>query len=237
MTDNMIFHRLSDSVKTIENEVARKAVKAILAETDADVITIKKRDYDGNTVLECSVNGGKFYLTVTPNNKISMRLITEVPGSSSSTYAGAVIERDAKNGKNIRNAVRGTVAEDRMTRYLYSCLSNSETGTPMIDSIFGFKGIVSKIDSTKKVRVSVRAIGKKNTPNWVLISIMDHNSDYINFVSTTNEFYLGVWRDVTSAFAGLGVTTSAMQQNGDFSISAYDGCILVNADVFTKKVS
>ena len=214
MTDSMIFHRLSDNVKTIENEVVRKAVKAILAETDADVITIKKRDYDGNTVLECSVNG-----------------------SSSSTYAGAVIERDAKNGKNIRNAVRGTVAEDRMTRYLYSCLSNSETGTPMIDRIFGFKGIISKIDSTKKVRVSVRAIGKKNTPNWVLISIMDHNSDYINFVSTTNEFYLGVWRDVTSAFAGLGVTTSAMQQNGDFSISAYDGCILVNADVFTKKVS
>ena len=75
MTDSMIFHRLSDNVKTIENEVVRKAVKAILAETDADVITIKKRDYDGNTVLECSVNGGKFYLTVTPNNKISMRLL------------------------------------------------------------------------------------------------------------------------------------------------------------------
>lgn len=237
MTGNMIFHRLSDNVKTIENEVVRKSVKAILAETDTDVITIKKRDYDGNTVLECSVNGGKFYLTVTTNNKISMRLITEVSGSSSSTYAGAVIERDAKNGKNIRNAVRGVVAEDRMTRYLYSCLSSSKTGTPVIDSIFGFKGIISKIDSTKKVRVSVRAIGKKNTPNWVLISIVDHNSDYINFVSTTNEFYLSIWRDVTSAFAGLGVTTSAMQQNGDFSISAYDGCILVNADVFTKKIS
>lgn len=233
MTDNMIFHRLSDSVKTIENEVARKAVKAILTETDADVITIKKRDYDGNTVLECSVNGGKFYLTVTPNNKISMRLITEVPGSSSSTYAGAVIERDAKNGKNIRNAVRGTVAEDRMTRYLYSRLNSSKTGTPVI----GFKEIASEDNSTKKVRVSVRAVGKKRTPNCVLISILDHNSDYINFVSTTDEFYLSVWRDVTSAFAGLGVTTSAMQQNGDFSISAYDGCILVNADVFTKKVS
>ena len=195
MTDNMIFHRLSDSVKTIENEVARKAVKAILTETDADVITIKKRDYDGNTVLECSVNGGKFYLTVTPNNKISMRLITEVPGSSSSTYAGAVIERDAKNGKNIRNAVRGTVAEDRMTRYLYSCLSNSETGTPMIDSIFGFKGIISKIDSTKKVRVSVRAIGKKNTPNWVLISIMDHNSVLSEYMARCHQCFRWAWYD------------------------------------------
>lgn len=236
MTD-MIFHRLSDNVKEIENEVVRKSVKAILAETDADVITIKKRDYDGNTVLECSVNGGKFYLTVTTNNKISMRLITEVPGSSSSTYAGAVIERDAKNGKNIRTAVRGTVAEDRMTRYLYSCLSSSETGTPVIDSIFGFKEIVSKIDSTKKVRVSVRSIGKKRTLNWVLISILDHNSDYINLVSTTDEFYLGVWREVTSAFAGLGMTTSAMQQNDDFSVDAYQGSILVNADVFTKKIS
>ena len=237
MTDNMIFHRLSDSVKTIENEVVRKSVKAILAETDTDVITIKRRDRGHINILECHVGAGEFYLVVTPDNKISMRLITEVSGSSSSTYAGAVIERDAKNGKNIRNAVRGTVAEDRMTRYLYSCLSSSKTGTPVIDSIFGFKGIVSKIDSTKKVRVSVRAIGKKNTPNWVLISILDHNSDYINLVSTTDEFYLGVWRDVTSAFAGLGMTTSAMQQNGDFSISAYDGCILVNADVFTKKVS
>lgn len=37
MTDSMIFHRLSDNVKTIENEVVRKAVKAILAETDADM--------------------------------------------------------------------------------------------------------------------------------------------------------------------------------------------------------
>ena len=237
MTEKMIFHRLSDNVKTIENEVVRKSVKAILSETDTDVITIKKRDYDGNTVLECSVNGGKFYLTVTPNNKISMRLINEVTGSSSSTYAGAVIERDAKNGKNIRNAVRGVVAEDRMTRYLYSCLSSSETGTPVINNIFGFKEIVSKIDSTKKVRVSIRAVGKKSTPNWILISILDHNSDYINFESTKDEFYLGVWRDVTSAFAGLGMTTSAMQQNDDFSISAYDGCILVNADVFTKKIS
>lgn len=233
MTDSMIFHRLSDNVKTIENEVVRKAVKAILAETDADVITIKKRDYDGNTVLECSVNGGKFYLTVTPNNKISMRLITEVPGSSSSTYAGAVIERDAKNGKNIRNAVRGTVAEDRMTRYLYSCLSVSETGTSEI----GFKEIASEDNSTKKVYVSVKAVGKKRTPNWVLISILDRNNDYINIESTTDEFYLGVWRDVTSAFAGLGMTTSAMQQNDDFSVDAYQGSILVNADVFTKKVS
>lgn len=166
MTEKMIFHRLSDNVKTIENEVVRKSVKAILSETDTDVITIKKRDYDGNTVLECSVNGGKFYLTVTTNNKISMRLITEVPGSSSSTYAGAVIERDAKNGKNIRNAVRGVVAEDRMTRYLYSCLSRSETDT----SVIGFKEIASEDNSTKKVRVSVRAVGKKRTPNCHLQS-------------------------------------------------------------------
>ncbi len=52
MTD-MIFRQLSDNVKDIENEVVRKLVKAILAETDADVITIKKRDYDGSTVKRC----------------------------------------------------------------------------------------------------------------------------------------------------------------------------------------
>ena len=85
--------------------------------------------------------------------------------------------------------------------------------------------------------MSVRARGKKGNLNWVLISILDHNSDYINFESTKDEFYLGVWRDVTSAFAGLGMTTSAMQQNDDFSVDAYQGSILVNADVFAKKVS
>lgn len=169
MTD-MIFHRLSDDVREIENEVVRKSVKAILAETDTDVITIKKRDRERIAILECYVGGGEFYLVVTPDNKISMRLVTDIPGSSSSTYAGTTIERDAKNGKKIRAAVRGTVAEDRMTRYLYSCLSSSKTGTPVIDSIFGFKGIVSKIDSTKKVRVSVRAVGKKRTPNCHLQS-------------------------------------------------------------------
>ena len=166
MTGNMIFHRLSDNVKTIENEVVRKSVKAILDETNADVITIKKRDYDDNTVLECSVNGGKFYLTVTPNNKISMRLITDIPGSSSSTYAGAVIERDAKRGKKIHASVRGVVAEDRVIRYLYSYLSRSETDT----SVIGFKEIASEDNSTKKVRVSVRAVGKKRTPNCRLQS-------------------------------------------------------------------
>lgn len=165
MTD-MIFHRLSGDVKEIGNEVARKSVKAILAETDADVITIQMRDRDRIAMIECYVGGGEFYLVVTPDNKISMRLITEVPGSSSSTYAGAVIERDAKNGKNIRNAVRGTVAEDRMTRYLYSCLSRSETDT----SVIGFKEIASEDNSTKKVRVSVRAVGKKRTPNCHLQS-------------------------------------------------------------------
>lgn len=232
MTD-MIFHRLSGDVKEIKNEVARKAVKAILAETDADVITIKRADHDRIAMIECYVGGGEFYLVVTPDNKISMRLVTDIPGSSLSTYAITTIERDAKNGKKIRAAIRGIVAEDRMTRYLYSCLSRSETGT----SAIGFKETMSEDNSTKKVHVSVRAIGKKNTPNWVLISIVDHNSDYINFVSTTNEFYLSIWRDVTSAFAGLGVTTSAMQQNGDFSVDAYQGSILVNADVFTKKVS
>lgn len=170
MADSMVFHRLRDNANDIGREVVRKVVKAILAETDADVITVKRADRDRIAMIECYVGGGEFYFVVTPDNKISMRLITEVPGSSSSTYAGAVIERDAKNGKNIRNAVRGTVAKDRMTRYLYSCLSNSETGTPVIDSIFGFKGIVSKIDSTKKVRVSVRAIGKKNTPSCHLQS-------------------------------------------------------------------
>lgn len=233
MADSMIFHRLSDNANDIGREVVRKAVKAILAETDADVITIKRADRDRIAMIECYVGGGEFYLVVTPDNKISMRLVTDIPGSSSSTYAITTIERGAKNSKKIRVAVRKIVTEDRVTRYLYSCLSVSETGTSEI----GFKEIASEDNSTKKVYVSVKAVGKKNTPNWVLISIMDHNSDYINFVSTTNEFYLGVWRDVTSAFAGLGVTTSAMQQNGDFSISAYDGCILVNADVFTKKVS
>lgn len=233
MTEKMIFHRLSDDVKTIENEIARKSVKAILAETDADVITIKKMDRGRINTLECYVGGGEFYLLVTPDNKISMHITTDIPGSSSSTYAITTIKKNAKNSKKIRAAIRGVVAEDRVARYLYSCLSSSETGTSMI----GFKEIMSEDDSTKKVHVSVRAVGKKNTPNWVLISIMDHNSDYINIKNTTNELYLSVWQDVTSAFAGLGMTTSAMQQNGDFSISAYDGCILVNADVFTKKVS
>ena len=232
MTD-MIFHRLSDDVKDIENKVVRKVVKAILAETDADVITIKKRDRGHINILECYVGGGEFYLVVTPDNKISMRLVTDIPGSSSSTYAGAVIKRDAKNGKKIRAAVRGIVAEDRVTRYLYSYLSSSETDT----SVIGFKEIVSEDNSTKKVHVSVSARGKKRTPKWVLISILDHNSDYINFESTTDEFYLGVWQDVTSAFAGLGMTTSSIQQNSDFSVDAYQGSILVNADVFTKKIS
>lgn len=232
MTD-MIFHRLSGDVKEIKNEVARKAVKAILAETDADVITIKMRDRDRIAMIEYYVGGGEFYLVVTPDNKISMHLVTEIPGSSSYTYAVTTIERDAKNGKKIRAAIRGIVAEDRMTRYLYSCLSRSKTGT----SAIGFKETMSEDNSTKKVHVSVRAVGKKRTPNWVLISILDRNSDYINFESTKDEFYLGVWRDVTSAFAGLGMTTSAMQQNDDFSVDAYQGSILVNADVFTKKVS
>lgn len=232
MTD-MIFHRLSDNVKEIENEVVRKSVKAILAETDADVITIKKRDRDRIAIIECYVGAGEFYLVVTPDNKISMRLVTDIPGSSSSTYAGTTIERDAKSGKKIRAAVRGIVAEDRVTRYLYSFLSSSETGI----SAISFKEIVSEDNSAKKVHMSVSARGKKRTPNWVLISILNHNSDYIDFVSTTDEFYLNVWREVTSAFAGLGITTSALQQNDDFSISAYFGSILVNADVFTKKVS
>lgn len=233
MADSMIFHRLSDNANDIGREVVRKAVKAILAETDADVITIKRADRDRIAMIECYVGGGEFYLVVTPDNKISMRLVTDIPGSSSSTYAITTIERGAKNGKKIRVAVRKIVTEDRVTRYLYSCLSRSKTGT----SAIGFKETMSEDNSTKKVHVSVKAVGKKRTPNWVLISILDHNSDYINFESTTDEFYLGVWRDVTSAFAGLGVTTSAVQQNGNFSISAYDGCILVNADVFTKKVS
>lgn len=233
MADSMIFHRLSDNANDIGREVVRKAVKAILAETDADVITIKRADRDRIAMIECYVGGGEFYLVVTPDNKISMRLVTDIPGSSSSTYAITTIERGAKNGKKIRVAVRKIVTEDRVTRYLYSCLSVSETGTSEI----GFKEIASEDNSTKKVYVSVRARGKKGTLNWVLISILDHNSDYINFVSTTNEFYLSIWKDVISTFAGLGITTSAMQQNGDFSISAYDGCILVNADVFTKKVS
>lgn len=233
MTDSMIFHRLSDNVKDIENEVARKSVKAILAETDADVITIKKMDRGRINTLECYVGGGEFYLLVTPDNKISMHITTDIPGSSSSTYTITTIEQDTKNGKKIRAAVRGIVAEDRVARYLYSCLSSSETGTSEI----GFKEIVSEDDSTKRVYVSVRAVGKKRTPNWVLISILDHNSNYINFESTTDEFYLGVWRDVTSAFAGLGMTTSPIQQNGDFLVDAYQGSILVNADVFSKKVS
>lgn len=233
MADSMIFHRLSDNAKDIGREVVRKSVKAILAETNADVITIKRADRDRIAMIECYVGGGEFYLVVTPDNKISMRLVTDIPGSSSSTYAITTIERDAKNGKKIRTAVRKIVTEDRMTRYLYSCLSGSETGTSEI----GFKEIASEDNSTKKVYVSVRARGKKGTLNWVLISILDHNSDYINFESTKDEFYLGVWRDVTSAFAGLGMTTSAMQQNDDLSVDAYQGSILVNADVFTKKVS
>lgn len=233
MADSMIFHRLSDNANDIGREVVRKAVKAILAETDADVITIKMRDRDRIAIIECYVGGGEFYLVVTPDNKISMRLVTDIPGSSSSTYAITTIERDAKNGKKIRTAVRKIVTEDRVIRYLYSCLSSSETGTSEI----GFKEIASEDNSTKKVYVSVIARGKKGTLNWVLISILDHNSDYINFESTKDEFYLGVWQDVTSAFAGLGMTTSAMQQNDDFSVDAYQGSILVNADVFTKKVS
>lgn len=233
MADSMIFHRLSDNANDIGREVVRKAVKAILAETDADVITIKRADRDRIAMIECYVGGGEFYLVVTPDNKISMRLVTDIPGSSSSTYAITTIERGAKNSKKIRVAVRKIVTEDRVTRYLYSCLSVSETGTSEI----GFKEIASEDNSTKKVYVSVKAVGKKRTPNWVLISIMDRNNDYINIESTTDEFYLGVWRDVTSAFAGLGMTTSAMQQNDDFSVDAYQGSILVNADVFTKKVS
>lgn len=233
MADSMIFHRLSDNANDIGREVVRKAVKAILAETDADVITIKRADRDRIAMIECYVGGGEFYLVVTPDNKISMRLVTDIPGSSSSTYAITTIERGAKNSKKIRVAVRKIVTEDRVTRYLYSCLSVSETGTSEI----GFKEIASEDNSTKKVYVSVKAVGKKRTPNWVLISILDRNNDYINIESTTDEFYLGVWRDVTSAFAGLGMTTSAMQQNDDFSVDAYQGSILVNADVFTKKVS
>lgn len=233
MADSMIFHRLSDNANDIGREVVRKAVKAILADTDADVITIKRADHDRIAMIECYVGGGEFYLVVTPDNKISMHLVTEIPGFSSYTYVITTIERDAKNGKKIRAAVRKIVTEDRVTRYLYSCLSGSETGTSEI----GFKEIASEDNSAKKVHVSVKAVGKKRTPNWVLISILDHNSDYIDFVSTTDEFYLGVWRDVTSAFAGLGMTTSAMQQNDDFSVDAYQGSILVNADVFTKKVS
>lgn len=233
MADSMIFHRLSDNANDIGREVVRKAVKAILAETDADVITIKMRDRDRIAMIECYVGGGEFYLVVTPDNKISMHLVTEIPGSSSYTYAVTTIERDAKNGKKIRAAIRGIVAEDRMTRYLYSCLSRSKTGT----SAIGFKETMSEDNSTKKVHVSVKAVGKKRTPNWVLISILDRNSDYINLENTTDEFYLGVWQDVTNAFAGLGMTTSAMQQNDDFSVDAYQGSILVNADVFTKKVS
>lgn len=233
MADSMIFHRLSDNANDIGREVVRKAVKAILAETDADVITIKRADRDRIAMIECYVGGGEFYLVVTPDNKISMRLVTDIPGSSSSTYAITTIERGAKNSKKIRVAVRKIVTEDRVTRYLYSCLSVSETGTSEI----GFKEIASEDNSTKKVYVSVKAVGKKRTPKWVLISIMDRNNDYINIESTTDEFYLGVWRDVTSAFAGLGMTTSAMQQNDDFSVDAYQGSILVNADVFTKKVS
>lgn len=233
MADSMIFHRLSDNANDIGREVVRKAVKAILAETDADVITIKRADRDRIAMIECYVGGGEFYLVVTPDNKISMRLVTDIPGSSSSTYAITTIERGAKNSKKIRVAVRKIVTEDRVTRYLYSCLSVSETGTSEI----GFKEIASEDNSTKKVYVSVKAVGKKRAPNWVLISILDRNNDYINIESTTDEFYLGVWRDVTSAFAGLGMTTSAMQQNDDFSVDAYQGSILVNADVFTKKVS
>lgn len=233
MADSMIFHRLSDNANDIGREVVRKAVKAILAETDADVITIKRADRDRIAMIECYVGGGEFYLVVTPNNKISMRLVTDIPGSSSSTYAITTIERGAKNSKKIRVAVRKIVTEDWVTRYLYSCLSVSETGTSEI----GFKEIASEDNSTKKVYVSVKAVGKKRTPNWVLISILDRNNDYINIESTTDEFYLGVWRDVTSAFAGLDMTTSAMQQNDDFSVDAYQGSILVNADVFTKKVS
>ena len=165
MTD-MIFHRLNGDVKEIGNEVARKAVKAILAETDADVITIKMRDRDRIAIIECYVGDGEFYLLVTPDNKISMRLVTDIPGSSSSTYAITTIERGAKNGKKIRAAVRGVVAEDRVIRYLYSYLSSSETGTSEI----GFKEIVSEDNSAKKVRVSVRAVGKKRTPNCHLQS-------------------------------------------------------------------
>lgn len=164
MTD-MIFHRLSGDVKEIGNEVARKAVKAILAETDADVITIKMRDRDRIAIIECYVGGGEFYLVVTPDNKISMRLVTDIPGSSSSTYAITTIERGAKNSKKIRVAVRGVVAEDRVTRYLFSYLSKSDKLTPVLSVIFGFKEITSKSDSTKKVRVSVRAVGKKRTPH------------------------------------------------------------------------
>ena len=233
MADSMIFHRLSDNANDIGREVVRKAVKAILAETDADVITIKRADRDRIAMIECYVGGGEFYLVVTPDNKISMRLVTDIPGSSSSTYAITTIERDAKNGKKIRAAIRGIVAEDRMTRYLYSCLSRSKTGT----SAIGFKETMSEDNSTKKVHVSVKAVGKKRTPNWVLISILDRNSDYINLENTTDEFYLSVWQDVTNAFAGLGMTTSSIQQNVDFLVDAYQGSILINADVFTKKIS
>lgn len=129
MADSMIFHRLSDNANDIGREMVRKAVKAILAETDADVITIKRADRDRIAMIECYVGGGEFYLVVTPDNKISMRLVTDIPGSSSSTYAITTIERGAKNGKKIRVAVRKIVTEDRVTRYLYSCLSVSETGT------------------------------------------------------------------------------------------------------------
>lgn len=166
MADSMIFHRLSDNANDIGREVVRKAVKAILAETDADVITIKRADRDRIAMIECYVGGGEFYLVVTPDNKISMRLVTDIPGSSSSTYAITTIERDAKNSKKIRAAVRKIVTEDRVTRYLYSCLSSSETGTSEI----GFKEIASEDNSTKKVYVSVRAVGKKRTPNCHLQS-------------------------------------------------------------------
>ena len=81
MADSMIFHRLSDNANDIGREVVRKAVKAILAETDADVITIKRADRDRIAMIECYVGGGEFYLVVTPDNKISMHLVTEIPGS------------------------------------------------------------------------------------------------------------------------------------------------------------
>ena len=112
----------------------------------------------------------------------------------------------------LKAVFRGMRAEAQVSQYLISYLADNSDFHP---SLYTFGETLVKRWDGEKALVKITGNNSKYDINHVEVEVIDPSGNFIDFETTDNTFYLDLWRTITDAFSGIGVTRDTNQDRPD----------------------
>lgn len=202
------YYRFSNDLDEIDDPRIRLAVEMAF-DAGCNIVQAATSLEDSTNKYDVAIDTPEFSIHTFSNSwvfKVSTKLFDGRTYSSSKH----VLNGDDEELKAIFKGMR---AEAQVSQYLISYLSSSP-GLHL--SMYTVGETLVKGKDGDVVRIKITGNDSKYDINHVEVEVTGPDGSFIDFETTDNTFYLDLWRAITDAFRGVGVTRDMNQDRPDY---------------------